>query len=133
MEAYPNFHPLWIERELQRCQEVIEIYRTQLHFPNDDIVDISPWLTRCQKKITLRANELHAISVFILTCDRVKKYLAAADGKYAQLHDLQKALQEHGRLRKVLMDVFPAKEKYTIMQVKNWLVYVGPVLKWLGI
>ncbi len=100
LEAYPNFHPLWIERELQRCQEAIEIYRTQLHFPNDDIVDISPWLTRCQKKITLRANELHAISVFILTCDRVKKYLAAADGKYAQLHDLQKALQEHGRLRK---------------------------------
>ena len=109
------------------------IYRTQLHFPNDDIVDISPWVDPLSKKITLRANELHAISVFILTCDRVKKYLAAADGKYAQLHDLQKHCRNMDVYEKVLMDVFPAKEKYTIMQVKNWLVYVGPVLKWLGI
>lgn len=99
-DTRPQFHTLWIQRELQRCREAIAVYRVQLSFPNDDLLDITPWLTRSQKNSTLRPNELKGISTFLLTCERVKRFLADTPSAYLELHDLQNALQKHDRLRK---------------------------------
>ncbi len=102
MESEPVFDSLWITRELCRVQEAVETLRVHLSFPNDDIVDIAPWLTQCQKGIALRPQALHGVSAFLTTCERVKRFLADTSIKHQELHDLQSALQEHGRLRRAI-------------------------------
>lgn len=100
LESEPVFHTLWIQRELQRCREATAVYRTQLTFPNDDLIDVSPWLVRCQKNSTLRPSELKGISTFLSTCERVKRFLNEVPAAYLELHDLQTSIQKHERLRK---------------------------------
>ena len=100
MDARPQFDALWIKRELRRCQQASKVLREQLHFPNDDILDISAWISRCQKDITLRPGELRSIASFIATCDRVKRFLSSCDSSLDELHDLKSSLLDHSRVRR---------------------------------
>lgn len=109
MDTRPVFDRLWIQRELRRCREAIAVLREQLSFPNEDIVDVTPWLTHCQKGITLRPQELHGISSFLLTCERVKRFLNEVPAAMEELHDLCSALQTHPGLRRSIDNCISAQ------------------------
>lgn len=105
---YPHFNALWVQRELQRGKEALQLYNSYRAPSFGGISDISDTIKTIEKGGVVDPQELYQIATFIRACLGVKKYMSAATLKCESIRDLVDAISMQKKIAEAIENAISA-------------------------
>ncbi len=108
INEYPHFNQLWVQRELQRGKEALQLYNSYRAPGFGGVSDISGTLKIIDKGGVVDARDLYQIASFARACLGIKKYMSASTLKSEAISDLVDSISQQKNIAQAIENAISA-------------------------